>query len=83
MNDKIEPNADSRPSDDSLIRGGPFYQVQKMTRLIHPDRWNFQRRITFAIAIGWVPLLLITLLFQHDALISFLGVTCPPSLVQG
>ncbi len=72
MNDKIEHNADSRLSDDSLIRGGPFYAVQRATRLIRPDRWDFQRRITFAIAIGWVPLLLITLLFQPGAAMSFL-----------
>jgi len=71
MNDKIEPNADRSASDDSLIRGGPFYQLQRVTRLIRPGRWDFQRRITFAIAVGWVPLLLITMLFKHDALMSF------------
>jgi len=71
MNDKIEPNADSSRCDDSLIRGGPFYQLQRVTRLIRPGRWDFQRRIAFAIAVGWVPLLLITMLFKHDALTSF------------
>jgi hypothetical protein len=72
MKDKIKPNADSKLSDDSLIRGGPFYQIQKVTRLIQPDQWNFQRRITFAIAIGWLPLLLITLVFEPGAVMSFL-----------
>ena len=72
MNDKIEHNADSRLSDDSLIRGGPFYEVQRITRLIQPDQWRFKRRIAFAISIGWVPLLLITLLFEPGAVMSFL-----------
>jgi hypothetical protein len=72
MNDKIEHNADSRLSDDSLIRGGPFYEVQRVTRLIQPDQWRFKRRIAFAISIGWVPLLLITLMFEPGAVMSFL-----------
>ena len=72
MNDKVEVNADSSLSDDSLIRGGPFYQVQKVTRLIQPDQLRDKRRITFAIAIGWMPLLLITLPFQTGAVMSFL-----------
>ena len=72
MNDKIEPNADCGRCDDSLIRGGPFYQLQRVTRLIRPDRWNSQRRIIFAVAVGWVPLLFITLLFQRESVVSFL-----------
>jgi len=72
MKDKTETNADHRLPDDSLIRGGPFYQIQRVTRLIQPDQWSFQRRITFAVAIGWVPLLLITMLFEPGAVMSFL-----------
>jgi hypothetical protein len=72
MTTKIEANADISLSDNSLIRGGPFYHVQTATRLIRPNRWDFHRRITFALAIGWVPLLLITLLFKPEALMSFL-----------
>jgi hypothetical protein len=72
MKNQIKPNADSKLSDDSLIRGGPFYQIQKVTRLVQPDQWRFKRRITFVIAIGWLPLLLITLLFKPEAVMSFL-----------
>jgi len=72
MNDQIEHNADGRLSDDSIVRGGPFYEVQRVTRLIQPDQWRFKRRIAFAISIGWVPLLLITLMFEPGAVMSFL-----------
>jgi hypothetical protein len=39
----------------SLIRGGPFYQAQLVTRLIRPHQWNLGRRIIFAVAIGGCP----------------------------
>jgi hypothetical protein len=39
-----------------------------MVRLIEPERWNLGRRIVFAIAVGWVPLVLITALFNPSAL---------------
>ena len=51
----------------SLVRGGPFYRVQEAMRLIGPDRWNLGRRIIFAIAVGWLPLVLITLLSDPRA----------------
>jgi hypothetical protein len=72
MKTKIEANTNIGSSDVSLTRGGPFYQILKVLRLIRPDRLDFQRQVTFAIAIGWVPLLLITLLFRPEALMSFL-----------
>ena len=72
MKGKVEPNGGIGQSEDSLIRGGPFYEIQRVTRLIHPDRWDFPRRIGFAIAVGWIPLLLITLLSKPEALMSFL-----------
>jgi hypothetical protein len=62
-------NAD-RPS---LIRGGPFYRVQEATRLIGSNRWNLGRRIIFAIAVGWLPLVLMTALFHPSALQSLLA----------
>jgi len=52
----------------SLVRGGPFFRAQERVRLIEPDRWNLGRRITFAIAVSWVPLVLITVLFNPSAL---------------
>jgi hypothetical protein len=72
MQTKIETNEDTRLTDLSLIRGGPFYRFQEWTRLIHPNQWDLQRRLTFALAIGWVPLFLITVLFNSGALMSFL-----------
>lgn len=56
----------------SLIRGGPFYSAQLVTRLIHPDQWNLGRRVIFAVAIGWIPLILLTALFQPAALVTLL-----------
>ena len=56
----------------SLIRGGPCYRVQHAARLIRPNEWNNGRRLTVAIALGWLPLLLITVLFNPDALVSLL-----------
>jgi hypothetical protein len=56
----------------SLVRGGPFYRAQQATRLIDAKRWNLGRRITFAVAVGWIPLVLITLLFNPRALLGLL-----------
>jgi hypothetical protein len=51
----------------SLIRGGPFYQAQIITRLIRPHQWNLGRRIIFAVAIGWIPLVMLTAAFAPGA----------------
>ena len=59
-------------NDVSLIRGGPFYSAQVVTRLIHPDEWNLGRRLIFAVAIGWLPLILLTTLFQPAAVLTLL-----------
>jgi hypothetical protein len=56
----------------SLVRGGPFYRFQRSARLIGSDRWNVGRRIVFAIAVGWVPLLLMKLFFDRGHLAAFL-----------
>ncbi len=66
------PQLNTAGRDLSLIRGGPFYRTQEATRLIHPNEWNSVRRVTFAIALGWVPLILITALFNPDSLASLL-----------
>jgi hypothetical protein len=52
----------------SLVRGGPFYRVQKAVHLLTPERWNLGRRILVAIGIGWFPLILLTLLFKADTI---------------
>ncbi len=62
--------ANSGSGEVSLVRGGPFYRVQEAARLIESDRWNLGRRAIFAIAIGWLPLALITLLFNPRAVVG-------------
>jgi hypothetical protein len=64
------PQGDDMASlpDVSLIRGGPFYQAQRATRLIAPDHWNLGRRIAFAVAIGWLPLVVITAISKPSAM---------------
>jgi len=56
----------------SLVRGGPFYRAQEALRLVHPNDWHLGRRVIFAIAIGWLPLVLITLLLKPHALVGLL-----------
>jgi hypothetical protein len=51
----------------SLVRGGPFYRAQKAIRLLDANRWNLGRRITLAIVVCWVPLVLITLFLNPHA----------------
>jgi len=63
---------DAAARDLSLIRGGPFYRIQQSARLIRPDKWNHVRRATLAIAIGWLPLILITALLNPGSLVSLL-----------
>jgi hypothetical protein len=56
----------------SLVRGGPFYRAQRAVGLIRRNQWNLGRRITFLIAIGWLPLLLITALLNPQDLVSLI-----------
>lgn len=56
----------------SLIRGGPFYQAQLITRLIGPHKWNLGRRIIFAVAIGWIPLVMLTAAFAPGSVVELL-----------
>src|SRR5271169_7169859 len=66
-------SANAGSTEVSLVRGGPFYRAQETARLIAPDRWNLGRRVIFAIAIGWLPLVLITLLFNPRAVLGLLS----------
>lgn len=67
-----EPESATSDREVSLIRGGPFYRVQQAFHLIGPDKWNHGRRLTSAIAVGWVPLILITILTNPEGLVSLL-----------
>ena len=74
----MEPNQPPKQhilaaSEISLVRGGPFYRAQEAARLIEQDRWNLGRRLTFAIAVGWLPLVLITLLFNPRAVFGLIS----------
>jgi hypothetical protein len=65
---KTELDAVHSPVEPSLIRGGPFYRGQQAIRLIRPDKWNMGRRIALAIVIGWLPLLVLTAVFNSGGL---------------
>jgi hypothetical protein len=56
----------------SFVRGGPFYRAQQALGLVRPDQWNLGRRIAVLIAIGWLPLLLITVFSNPRGLSSFI-----------
>ena len=72
MNSTTDQPPIAEERDLSLIRGGPFYRAQQAARLIRPNEWNHVRRMAFAIALGWIPLVLITLFSQPEALMSLL-----------
>src|SRR5664279_3384865 len=72
MTTTVEDQAVVLDHEVSLIRGGPFYRAQIVTRLIRPHQWNLGRRIIFAIAIGWIPLVLLTSLFAPGAVVELL-----------
>jgi hypothetical protein len=66
------PASTQQTDDLSLIRGGPFYQLQRKSRLMAEDRWHFGRRVILAIAVGWLPLVLATVLFNPHGLVVLL-----------
>ncbi|MGC2110114.1 MAG: hypothetical protein WA655_11400 [Candidatus Korobacteraceae bacterium] len=72
---KVQPAVETptQPADDlSLIRGGLFYRMQRATRLMEEERWLFGRRVILAVAITWLPLLLMTWLFNPHGFPSLL-----------
>lgn len=65
--------ATQQDTDDlSLIRGGPFYRLQRASRLMAEDHWHFGRRVILAVSVAWAPLVLATLLFNPHALFVLL-----------
>jgi hypothetical protein len=56
----------------SLVRGGPFYRGQELVNLVTGERWNLGRRIALAVGLGWLPLILITLLSRPNTLAGLL-----------
>jgi hypothetical protein len=72
METTSNPPSSAASSEPSLIRGGPFYRIQQAARLIRPNEWNLVRRVSFAIGLGWLPLILITAFFNPGSLVSLL-----------
>ncbi len=72
MTTAIETDEAVLDRDVSLIRGGPFYQAQLVTRLIRPHQWNLGRRVILAVAIGWVPPVMLTAAFAPGAVFELL-----------
>src|SRR5271163_4281387 len=70
MDDKTNPPVTAAPQDISFVRGGPFYRIQRAFGLIRPGQWNLGRRIAFFIAVGWLPLLVITAIWNLQGLDS-------------
>jgi hypothetical protein len=52
-------------SEFSLVQGGPLFQLMLRAGLIRPSMDMLARRIIAMMALGWVPLLVLTLLSGH------------------
>jgi hypothetical protein len=76
MDDKTNPPVTSPPTaapqDISFVRGGPFYRIQRAFGLIRPGQWNLGRRIAVFIAVGWLPLFVITAILNPRGLDSLI-----------
>jgi hypothetical protein len=72
MDAKTDSPLTHTPADVSLVLGGPFYRIQQALGLIRPNHWNLGLRITLLIAVGWLPLFLITALTNPGGLLSLL-----------
>ena len=73
----MDTKTDSLPlehgeAEVSLVRGGPFYRIQQAVGLIRPNQWNLARRLIFFIAVGWLPLFVITAILKPAGLISLI-----------
>jgi len=58
--------------DVSLFRGGLVYRAQVLAHLIDTERWNVSRRVVIVLVFTWLPLVIITALFDRDQLFSLL-----------
>ena len=72
MDPEKNPSPSTVSTDDSIVRGGPFYRVQRAIGLIGANQWNLARRIAVLLAIAWLPLFLITAITNPDSLLSLL-----------
>ncbi|MGA7221330.1 MAG: hypothetical protein WBX16_00620 [Candidatus Acidiferrales bacterium] len=72
MDAKTELPLTPPSAEVSLVRGGPCYRAQRAIGLIRQNQWNLGRRITFLVAVGWLPLLIITALLNLEGVVSFI-----------
>ncbi len=69
----VEPPPPHDSEDDvSLFRGGLFYRAQLVARLIDAERWNVSRRVAIVLMISWLPLVIVTAIFNRDQLVRLL-----------
>ena len=73
METKTAPPSVATELDHSLVRGGPFYRAQQAAGLMRPNEWNHARRVPLALAVGWLPVILITAATNPSALASVIG----------
>ena len=66
------PTIEEPAGDVSLVRGGPFYRAQAAVRLVDSNRWNLGKRILLTVAVGWIPIVILTLIVHPSAVISLL-----------
>jgi hypothetical protein len=62
----------SAPTEISLVRGGPFFRLQTAIGLIRTNQWNLGRRDDFLLAVGWLPLFVITAFLNPEGLLSLI-----------
>lgn len=72
MNPVADVPGTAARTEFSLVRGGPFYRLQKAVGLIHPQQWNLGRRIATLLAIVWLPVVVITAVSNPAGLPSLL-----------
>jgi len=56
----------------SLIRGGTFYWAQEKMGLVRPDQWNLGKRVLLAVAVAWIPLVILTAMHNGSDLYELL-----------
>jgi hypothetical protein len=70
LHEAIENSAEV--DDLSLFRGGLFYRLQVFLYLIRTPKWNLPPRVLWIVGVGWLPLVIITLLTRREQLPSLL-----------
>jgi hypothetical protein len=72
MDSEQNPSVKASSTEVSLVRGGLLYRMQCAIGLSRPNQWNLGRRIAVLLAVGWLPLFLITASTNPNGLFSLL-----------